>query len=367
MGNSLLFVLPNLFPGGAERTIVGLVRELSTTFQVHVALIDQKGALLDELPKKASLHHLGGPYKFIFRLPMLVRELKPCAVISTVADVNLLVTAMKTVFPKTAKVILRDAAAPMTAFSEMPLPRVWQYLYRKTYAKADAVVALTLQAKKTLESLGVEGKNIVVIHNAVSSERISSGGVGYRSVAGEIRAVSVGRLDYLKGYDLLIKSLPRVLSHIPDFKLTIIGEGKQRHSLTCLIEELGLQGKVVLAGHIPNPTPYVKAADLFILPSRSEGMSNAVLESLCCGTPVLTTNHDKNASDEFIKDGVNGFLINDCAVESIESGIIRAVENLVALNRENIATSAMQDFSYEKHVDGYRRLFHRVCRKNAES
>lgn len=97
-------------------------------------------------------------------------------------------------------------------------------------------------------------------------------------------AVSVGRLSRQKGHDVLIEAWPRVLQRVPQARLVIVGDGELREPL----ESLATPG-VTFAGSMPDPRPWVTAADLVVLPSRWEGMSLAMLEALAAGRSVVTT------------------------------------------------------------------------------
>ncbi|MDQ1308637.1 MAG: hypothetical protein QG671_4472 [Actinomycetota bacterium] len=97
-------------------------------------------------------------------------------------------------------------------------------------------------------------------------------------------AVSVGRLSRQKGHDVLIEAWPQVLQRVPQAQLVIVGDGELRAQL----ENAGTPG-VTFAGSMPDPRPWVSAADLVVLPSRWEGMSLAMLEALAAGRSVVTT------------------------------------------------------------------------------
>jgi glycosyltransferase involved in cell wall biosynthesis len=97
-------------------------------------------------------------------------------------------------------------------------------------------------------------------------------------------AVSVGRLSRQKGHDVLIEAWPRVLRRVPQAQLVIVGDGELRQQLA----GLGTPG-VTFVGAMPDPRPWVSAADLVVLPSRWEGMSLAMLEALSAGRSVVTT------------------------------------------------------------------------------
>lgn len=100
---------------------------------------------------------------------------------------------------------------------------------------------------------------------------------------------SVGRLTYQKNYEFLIKITPKILKNNPNIKIIIIGEGTERKLYAELIKNLKLEGSVLLAGDQLDAYKYLKAFDVFTLPSRYEGMSITLIEAIQAGLPILTT------------------------------------------------------------------------------
>ncbi|MEA3398682.1 MAG: glycosyltransferase, partial [Patescibacteria group bacterium] len=101
---------------------------------------------------------------------------------------------------------------------------------------------------------------------------------------------SIGRLDYAKNYEFLINLFPEILRIKPNAKFIIIGEGAERKNYKAMIKRLNLQNKIILAGEIKNASQYIKAFDLFVLPSRYEGLSITLIEALFAGVPILASN-----------------------------------------------------------------------------
>ena len=100
---------------------------------------------------------------------------------------------------------------------------------------------------------------------------------------------SIGRLDYQKNYEFLIKVFPEILKIKPEAIATIIGEGPERKKLENLIEKLNLKEKIFLIGELKDASKYLKAFDLFILPSRYEGLSITLIETLFAQIPILVS------------------------------------------------------------------------------
>lgn len=121
--------------------------------------------------------------------------------------------------------------------------------------------------------------------------------------------VSVGRLHWKKGFDYLLVALRRIKNSGIPFKAQIIGDGVMRQHLQAAVEDLGLETEVELVGRLkPDAVfEYLKNADIYVLSSHEEGISNAVLEAMAVGLPVVAT--CAGGMEEAVRDGVDGYVI----------------------------------------------------------
>jgi len=119
---------------------------------------------------------------------------------------------------------------------------------------------------------------------------------------------SIGRLDYSKNYEFLIKVFPEILEIKPEAIAIIIGEGQERKKLRKFIEKLNLKDKIFLIGEIKDSSKYLKGFDLFVLPSRYEGLSLTLIEALFAEIPILASNVGGNK--EILKED-SVFNLND--------------------------------------------------------
>jgi glycosyltransferase involved in cell wall biosynthesis len=104
-----------------------------------------------------------------------------------------------------------------------------------------------------------------------------------------VRLLSVGRLEANKDHAFLVRLLPDLLAVLPDARLFLVGVGPEEAALRRLAGALGLADRVVLLGWRDNVADYLRRADAFLLASRYESFSNATVEALACGTPVVVT------------------------------------------------------------------------------
>lgn len=139
-----------------------------------------------------------------------------------------------------------------------------------------------------------------------------------------VTLVTVGRLQPQKGFDMAVAALKILVDKGHDVYWYILGEGEQRAMLTEKAAELGLQDRFVLLGIRENPYPYVKAADIYVQPSRFEGKSIAIDEAKILAKPIVVT-HFPSVVDQ-IDDRRNGLIVG-MTPEAIAAGIIELLEN----------------------------------------
>ena len=121
--------------------------------------------------------------------------------------------------------------------------------------------------------------------------------------------LSVGNLVALKGYNFVISALPAIADANPQAMVVLIGEGQERKALMEQAVALGVADRVRFTGYLPPAQipDWLNAADVFVLPSLSEGRPNVILEALACGRPVVATR--VGGIPEIVDDGRTGFLV----------------------------------------------------------
>jgi glycosyltransferase involved in cell wall biosynthesis len=177
---------------------------------------------------------------------------------------------------------------------------------------------------------GVHAHRIIKIVNGVDIPRVDPADIrrvhNELSVSGgEIFLLSVGRLRYQKGHDILIRALPNVLEKFPNVVLLIAGEGVLRQELQAEADRLDISNRVQLLGVRNDIYSIMSLADLFVFPSRFEGMPNALLEAMGYGLPVIAT--AVQGVDEIIRDGENGIIIPLDDPEALSDAILRLLND----------------------------------------
>lgn len=140
--------------------------------------------------------------------------------------------------------------------------------------------------------------------------------------SGPFRFVSVGRLSYQKGQDLLLRAVRSARDGgLPAATVELVGEGEQREALEALAEELGVADLVTFAGYVTNPGERLVEADCFVLPSRWEGFGVALVEALQFGLPLLATDCQFGPAD-VITDRRIGLLVPSDDLEALGRGLV---------------------------------------------
>ena len=296
----VLFLIPTLHGGGAERVVTALLRHLDRSrFKPALAVVDTREAVfLNDVPDDVEFIDLGCR-RVRYALPKIVALIwkrRPDVVFSTLGHLNLALAMLRPLLPRHPRYIARETTVVSQALVAYRNPWLWRWMYRCFLGNHDAMVC---QSQALLDDLvanyAFPKERTVLIHNPVDVERV-------RRLAAEtrpdndpaferhpaiVRLVAAGRLVKVKGFDLLIGALARL--HDTQVRLTILGAGPLRASLERLAHTKGVADRVRFAGFQVNPYTWFARADAFVLSSRYEGLPNVVLEALACRTPVIAT------------------------------------------------------------------------------
>lgn len=178
----------------------------------------------------------------------------------------------------------------------------------KTFQRAAAVHCVSEAIKREAMQYGLDPDKAWVIRPAVDPEFFRPG-EGVPRVDTTFRIVSTGALIWRKGYEYALLAVRQLVDRGVPVHYDIIGDGPERQRVLYTIHDLELQHHVRLVGSCPpeRVRDLLQPADVFLLSSLSEGISNAALEAMACGVPVVTT--DCGGMREAVTDGVEGFLV----------------------------------------------------------
>ena len=203
----------------------------------------------------------------------------------------------------------------------------------KYFKDIDEIVCVSVEcAKKFNEKFGFNEKTHV-IYNIVHENTIKKLAENETNVVFDdkkFNIVSVGRLTWQKGFDILLKEFELVVKKIDSVHLYIIGQGEDYDSLISIIKEKNLENFVSLLGYLDNPYPLIKNADLYVCSSRHESFGLTIVESMALGTPVLSTRC--TGPNEIIDNDYYGKQVDDTP-GSIATAIIKLIDNTEELRK----------------------------------
>ena len=234
---------------------------------------------------------------------------------------------------------------------------------RRIWRRADAVVALS-DSLQALALRTLPDKPIAVIPNGIGVERFYPSANGHpHSTGAPLRVLTVARLIRRKGLDELLRAVAR-LRDVP-LQLTIQGSGRHEAELQRLTVSLGISDQVIFSGFRPRELlpPIYQAADVFVMPSRSESFGLAVLEAMACGLPVVISR--VGGMVDLVEDGVNGFVVPPDDAEGLAAAI-RRLASQPALRREmgrRNARQAKSRYTWDRVVDAYLAVYGGILNK----
>jgi len=357
----VLFVVPSLSGGGAERVMATLLKHLDRArFEPLLALTAQKGTL-PFIPEDVLVFDLKCLHtrRAVFKLASLVRRRRPDVVFSTLGYLNLLIMLIRFLMPKATAFIARETNIPSINIHQTPYPRLFSFLYRALYPKFDCVVCQSQDMKNDLvDHFRLPLEKTAIINNPVDvawiKERSREG--GRPLPPGAVNLLAAGKLMHQKGFDLLLQAFAKINN--PGFHLTILGQGKEETNLKNLAEQLGIKEQVTFAGFLDNPYPAMAQADVFVLSSRFEGFPNVVLEACACGAPVAAFDCPGDVR-EIITPGVNGLLAAPEDAGSLAEKIEQCAS--ASWDKEKIVRSVSGRFGAAQITKQYEALFESIA------
>ncbi len=238
---------------------------------------------------------------------------------------------------------------------------------RLKYRLTDRIVAISEPVKKVLErELPFLKGKVTVIPSSVEvkelNEKLNHKKVEEikREIGGKPLIGTLAALTEEKGIPELIDAAEIVFKELPSAKFVVFGEGKLRKQLEKLIEKKGLKGKFILYGFVKDVPNYTKALDLFVLPSRNEGLGSSLLIAMALKIPVVAT--AVGGTVEAVKNGETGILVPPEKPKALSEEILKLIKDRELKERltENAFSLILKKFSVSAMVDSYVELYREV-------
>lgn len=351
----IVLAISSMGPGGAERVVSRLsgywveqgrevvILALSNTPSFYELNDRVRLVGLDLMsPSESKWVSVVSNFKRVRAMRKAIMDVRPDVIISFMDKTNILVL-----------LATRALAVPVIV-SERTFPGSydpgieWEMLRKATYRSASCVVAVTEDMRRALEQRGI--RNVEVVPNPATANPVCGVQNGSNVV------MAAGRLEYLKGFDLLINAFAALQHSHPDWRLVIVGEGELREQLESLAARHGIVDRVRLPGIVGDLTAALPGAEIFVLSSRNEGFPNVLLEAMVAGRAVVAADC-RSGPGEMIRHEENGLLV---PVDD-EGALARALERLMsdpALRRTLGANARKVNETYS--LDGVARKWDRI-------
>lgn len=235
------------------------------------------------------------------------------------------------------------------------------------YRVADRVLAVSQEIKEIIcHTFTMEDSKVLVLKNGIVFEDSLSRPVDLKKKfpisTNKLKLIAVGRLVPLKGFDILVKAVVEVANQgLNDLLVLIVGEGEERLRLEELIKNLGVGRYVKLLGLRHDVIGLMKASDLFVMSSRYEGLSIAMIEAMACGLPIIASNAP--GLRDHIRDGENGLLFPVEDHNLLAERILRLAndEKLRYTLSHNAIESFEKEYDMRKNIKSLDMLFRKYA------
>jgi L-malate glycosyltransferase len=320
---SLFLMTDSFSTGGSERQFVALAREVDPSrFRVDVGCVQKRGELLAgfesaiEFPLGGNLY---GPSSWRMRL-RLARHLRRNRIsVAHAFDFYTNVALLP---------VARLARVPVVIGSHRQLGDLLGSAKFNAQLLAfqfcDRIVCNSRAAVRILIDNGIPERKLDVIRNGLPEEAFAPAEPALPKLPGVLRVGMIARMNTpAKNHALFIEAAARIASRFPNVEFVLVGDGAVRADLERQVEQLGLDNRVIFLGDRRDIPEVLAALDLSVLPSRSESLSNSILESMAAGVPVIAS--EVGGNPELLGER-RGMLIKpgDCNVlaRAIESALL---------------------------------------------
>jgi glycosyltransferase involved in cell wall biosynthesis len=363
----ILHAIESSLPGGAETMLMSLVERLDRRRYEPIVCLLADGWLNTELHKRGietvilpQRQGLDGAWMINFVKLLRQRRIELmhaqefamntcCSIASTITGIPAVTTVQGKIY--------------------YPDKRRRRLAYRFV-SKRSRMIAVSEDLKRFLvDRIGIEEQRLTTIYNGIDPHhyRVNNGeraairrelGLGDVPVVG-----TAGSLYPVKGHVHLVHAMATVVSRVPDAVCVFAGRGELLGPLQATAAQLGIERNVRFLGFRPDVPAVLKALDVFVLPSLSEGLSLALLEALAAGKPVVATRVGGNP--EVVIEGRNGFLVPPQDPDALAERIVRLLVNPALADSfgQSGPTRVDPDFTLETMVRRYEDLY-RQCLLN---
>ena len=349
------FVMTSCHAGGTERQMIELLRRLQPArWEVHVAVTHAQGEWFGRMSEAAaSVTEFPFPsFRHADAMRQALAFSRWCraygiAVVHT-ADLytNIFALAPAAAAGVAVRIANRREINPDRTRGQLVMQRV-------AYQFAHKVVANCRAAADRLRRERVSARRVAMVSNGIDSCAYAV----TRPRRPLRRVAIVANLRKEKGHDVLIDAAPEILRHFPDAVFDIVGGGAEFEAMQARAKAQGVAGAFFFTGFEPNVARRLAAADIFVLPSRSEAFPNAVLEAMSAGLPIVASG--VGGILELVDDNRTGLLVPPGDPHTLAHGICRLMSDSdLALRLGKTACQEVQGrYSFERMTSAFETLY----------
>jgi len=359
--SAAVFFISDLDGGGAQRTTIDLVRHWPKDRPRPILAVARASGSGQRWLEGVNPIDLGAGRLRRSLLPLrrLIRCRRPDIMYSTMVGANIVAATSTIGLGKPPLLVARESNNHRVRDD---IPFLQRMAVGHVYRRASAVVSLTQEMGRALvEDYRLEPGRVVTIHNPVDVDDFrtrASGATRPWQGDGPV-VVAAGRLVRQKGFDILLRAFAAMRAG--ESRLAIIGEGPERDALAIQAAALGVNGRVIMPGHVANPAQWFAHAAAFALSSRWEGFPHVVVEAMACGTPVATFDCPHGPGD-IVEDGKTALLVPPQDAHSLARNLDRLLRDRELAGRlRDAAQRSANRFSAPAIARTYATLFDDLC------
>lgn len=365
----VVYVINNLRGGGSERHLVRLTGELARTgrWDISVYCLSRGGTFLPDMEERGI--PVAGPVRpwswrpwnlvrSVLDLQRHLRREKPAIVECYLVHAGL-VGAVAARLARVPHVITTRRGI---STSGRPVGDFHYYYDRAAQAIADrlsdAIIAVSDAAASAAVQQGTPKEKLVTVHNSVPLPAAPAERAAL--FEGDPIIGAVGSFYQIKGHRFLIDAAAHVLAQLPRARFILVGDGIERSNLERQVAQLGVADRVTFLGHRTDVGRLLPEFDIFVLPSLSEGMPNAVLEAMAAGVPVVAT--DVGGVPEVVEQERTGLLVPPGNAGALAAALVRLAEDANLRSRMSACARGVVEtnFSLEREAQETENVYHRL-------
>ncbi len=347
----IMFFLPSLKAGGAERVMSFVAQNVDRSkYEVTFVVI---GFEIDKVYVTNNMSTIylnkGRISRALWQIIKQIRENSPHIVVSSIIHLNILMGLLGFFFTKINFIGREASIISARELYDRKYSKVYLFLIKLFYKRLSKIVCQSQDMYDDfICNFKIKPSKLVIINNPITQDYNLPNYVKTNSV---VQFVTVGRLSEEKGYERLLKCLSKITAY--NFHYTIIGDGHLKDRLMKLVDKLGLKSRITFVYYTSTVLELLSMMDFFLQGSYVEGFPNGALESCTVGTPVIAFNAP-GGTKEIIKDGVNGFIVDD---EEAYMALLNNKEKITSLERSSVKQFVINKFNPQNIITQYEKVF----------